>query len=100
LNISTYQEKVLNIIDNNHLSDESITQIKLLSRSDEKGYARQNNLLSGTWIDIHFGGEFPSVITGKITNLEEDMIEITTFPERRVIYIDFEYKGLPQVRLV
>jgi len=96
LNISTYQEKVLNIIDNKHLSDESITQIKLLSRSNEKGYARQNNLLPDTWIDIHFGGEFPSVITGKITNLEEDMIEITSYPAINVLYIDFEYQGVPK----
>jgi hypothetical protein len=96
LNISTYQEKVLNIIDNNQLSDESITQINLLNRNDEKGYARQNNLLSNTWIDIHFGGEFPAVVTGKITNLEEDMIEITTYPAINVLYIDFEYKGIPK----
>ena len=96
LNISTYQEKILNIIDDNQLSDESITQIKLLSRSHEKGYARQNNLLPNTWIDIHFGGEFPSVITGKITNLEEDMIEMTTYPAINVLYIDFEYKGVPK----
>jgi hypothetical protein len=96
LNISTYQEKVLNIIDNNQLSDESITQINLLNRNDEKGYARQNNLLPNTWIDIHFGGEFPAVVTGKITNLEEDMIEITTYPAINVLYIDFEYKGIPK----
>jgi hypothetical protein len=96
LNIATYQEKILNIIGGSQLSDESITQIRLLSRSEEKGYARQNNLVPNTWIDIHFGGEFPKVITGKITNLEEDMIEITTYPSISVLYIDFEYKGMPK----
>jgi hypothetical protein len=96
LNIATYDEKILNIIGGNQLSDESITQIRLLSRSEEKGYARQNNLLPNTWIDIHFGGEFPKVITGKITNLEEDMIEITTYPSISVLYIDFEFKGMPK----
>lgn len=96
LNISTFQEKILNILGENQLSDESITQIRLLSRSEDKGYARQNNLLPDTWIDIHFGGEFPKVITGKITNLEEDMIEITTYPSISVLYIDFEYKGMPK----
>ena len=25
----------------------------------------------------------PSIITGKITNLEEDMIEVTTFPKKK-----------------
>jgi hypothetical protein len=96
LNISNYQEKILNILGGGHLSDESITQIRLLSRSEEKGYARQNNLVPNTWIDIHFGGEFPKVITGKITNLEEDMIELTTYPSISVLYLDFEYKGMPK----
>ena len=77
------------------LSDESIQQINILCRCKEKGYARQNQLLVNTWIDIHFGGEVPTIISGEITNLEEDMIEITTFPERTIIYLDFEYKGLP-----
>ena len=77
------------------LSDESIQQIALLCRCKEKGYARQNQLLVGEWIDIHFGGEAPTIISGEITNLEEDMIEITTFPERTILYVDFEYKGLP-----
>ena len=34
-------------------------------------------------------------MTGKITNLEEDMIEITTHPDNDVIYIDFAYIGIP-----
>lgn len=77
------------------VSDESIQQIAILCRCKEKGYARQNQLVVNTWVDIHFGGEAPTIISGEITNLEEDMIEITTFPERQIIYIDFEYKGLP-----
>jgi hypothetical protein len=95
IHLTSYVEKTLNILDGRYLSDESITQIKLLGRSSEAGYARQNKLLPQTWVDIHFGGEFPNVITGEITNLEEDMIEITTYPSISVLYIDFEYKGIP-----
>ena len=36
------------------------------------------------------------VLGEEITNLEEDMIEIMTFPEKDTIYIDFAYKGLPK----
>ena len=82
--------------DEHHIKDESIQSIHLLSRSEEKGYARQNNLVPATWVDIHFGGDVPVIITGEITNLEEDMIEITTFPAMDVIYIDFSYQGLPK----
>ena len=76
--------------------EETITEIYLLSRSDVAGYARQNNLFTEQWVDIHFGGDIPAIITGRITNLEEDCIEITTFPEKQIIYIDFEYKGIPE----
>jgi hypothetical protein len=92
-NLNRYQ---LNVDENNMFTDETISEINLLSRSDEKGYAKQNGLLPKTWVDIHFGGEIPATLTGEITNLEEDMIEITTYPDLNVIYIDFAYKGIPQ----
>ncbi len=78
------------------LTDESITTIELLSRAEEKGYARQNNLVVSTWVDIRFGGDIPTIITGMITNLEEDMIEIRTYPEDEMIYINFGYMGIPE----
>ena len=36
------------------------------------------------------------IINGKITNLEEDMIEVLTYPEKDTIYIDFGYCGIPK----
>ena len=96
VNVTNYQHYKLAITSEGTFTDESITQINILSRSKEKGYARQNNLLPRTWIDIHFGGDVPAIITGEITNLEGDMIEVTTFPELRTIYINFGYKGLPE----
>ena len=95
-NISTAKFYQLDVDEDGRFTDESILQISLLSRSDEPGFARQNNLLPKTWVDIHFGGEVPVIITGEITNLEEDMIEITTYPDLRVIYINFGYKGIPE----
>ena len=79
-------------------SDESISNINILDHASELGYARQNGLLPNTWIDIYFGGEHPTIITGRISNLEdgEDMIELTTTPDNEVIYIDFGFKGLPE----
>jgi hypothetical protein len=79
-------------------SDESIFNINILDHAPEPGYARQNGLLPNTWVDIYFGGEHPTVITARISNLEdgEDMIELTTAPDNEVIYIDFGFKGLPE----
>ena len=95
VNIANFDKKQLRILDGAYLSDESITNISLLARNPESGYARQHNLLPDTWVDIRFGGEFPTVITGQITNLEDDMIEVTTYPAISVIYIDFGYRGIP-----
>ena len=96
VNVSNFQHYKLTINEDGTFTDESITQINILSRSKEKGYARQNGLLPRTWIDIHFGGDIPAIITGEVTNLEGDMIEVTTFPELRTIYINFGYKGIPE----
>jgi hypothetical protein len=96
VNVSTFLKHILYIDLDGAFTDESITQILLLDRSEEKGYARQNGLITTKWVDIHFGGEIPFIVTGEITNLEEDMIEITTFPNMRVLYIDFKYQGIPE----
>jgi hypothetical protein len=95
INVASNKRYLFTITPEGRFTDESITQIYLLDRSEDKGYARQNGLLPKTWVDIYFLGEVPIVITGEITNLEEDMIELTTFPGLRTIYIDFGYKGLP-----
>ena len=89
-------EQTLTLDVDGKLDNESITGINILSRADSPSYARQNDLLPGKWIDIYFGGDIPTIITGEITNLEEDMIEITTYPAKDIIFIDFAYKGIPE----
>ena len=83
-------------IENNKLINESIDEIDILSRADEPGYARQNGLLPGKWILIYINGDLPQIINGKILDLEEDMIEVETYPNKEKIWIDFEYQGLPE----
>jgi len=95
VNVDNYQLVNLKIHEDGVLGDGSITGITLLYRNNKLGYARQNNLLPGTWINVYFGGEMPIIISGEITNLEEDMIEITTYPDKDIIYINFGYKGIP-----
>ena len=95
VNIANLSEKTL-IIDENGDLDAPISQISLLSRDPEAGYARQHGLLPDKWINIYFGGDLPTTITGQITNLEQDMIEVKTYPEQQVIYLDFGYKGIPE----
>lgn len=95
IDTSTSNKINLQIKEDGTLFDESIKGIILLSRSSDKGFAKQNDLHVNSWVNLKFGGEIPQLITGQITNLEEDMIEITTWPELNVFYIDFAYKGIP-----
>ena len=76
--------------------DKSIESVIVDSRPANEGYARQNGLLPGVWITIQLGGDMPTTVNGQITSLEEDMIEISRFPDNQKIYIDFAYKGIPK----
>ena len=81
---------------NNKFTDETIENVIVVYQPVVAGYARQNNYIPDEWISIEFGGELPTIINGKITDLEEDMIQLTTYPDESVIYIDFAYKGIPK----
>ena len=81
-------------IENNKLTDESISKIEILHRSKKIGFSEQNKLLVNTWVDIYFNGDVPMVITGLITSKEEDMIELKLYPNNELIYLDFAYKGI------
>jgi len=95
INIDTLERIKLKISENGILGDGNITKIGIISRADSPSYAKQNNLLPNTWINIYFGGDFPVIITAEITNLEEDMIEIKTI-DGDILYINFDYKGIPE----
>jgi len=95
INVSSMESCIVRL-KNGKLLDSPIQNIIVLSRSVLKGFSRQNGLIPNTWVDLEFSGEFRSVVIAQITHLEEDMIELTTFPDNHVIYIDFAYKGIPK----
>ena len=95
INADTLERVKVKINPDGVLGDGNITKIAILSRPDTPSYARQHELLPGKWVNIYFGGDFPVIITGEITNLEEDMIEVTT-AEKDTLYINFDYKGIPE----
>ena len=76
--------------------EESLENIILLYRQSSPSYIIQNNLTLNKNISIYFGEPNPQVINGKITNIEEDMMEVTLIPSNDVIYIDFGYSGIPE----
>jgi len=95
INTDTLERVRLTILEDGTIGDGNISRIAILSRSDTPSYAKQNDLLPNKWINIYFEGEFPVIITGEITNLENDMIEVKTIDDD-IIYINFDYKGLPE----
>ena len=78
------------------LEEESIDNILILSRVASPSFVIQNNLAIKKYISIYFGEPLPSVVNGFISNIENDMIEVTLLPENDVIYIDFAYSGIPE----
>jgi hypothetical protein len=95
INVNTLDKNKQKINENGLIGNGTIEQIKIIYRNPMSGYARQHNLVEGKWINIHFGGDIPSIIIAKITNLEEDMIEITTI-DNDLLFINFDYKGIPE----
>lgn len=94
INTKSFDTKKLPINDG-IVAGDTITKIALISRNPELGFARQNGLITGVWVNITFEGDTPVIFVGQITNLENDMIEIKTI-DGDVLYIDFEYKGVPE----
>jgi hypothetical protein len=95
INTDTLEKIRLSISPEGIIGDGNISRIEVLSRNETGSYARQYGLTPGKWVDIFFGGDLPVIITGEITNLEEDMIEVTTI-DGDVLYINFDYKGIPE----
>jgi len=95
VDIDTGKSHKLRIHKTGSIGDGTIQTIKVVKRNEEDGYARQNGLLPGKWLNIYFNGDTPFVITAEITNLEEDMIELTSYPDNEVLFINFGYKGIP-----
>jgi hypothetical protein len=95
INVNTLDRIKQKIKEDGIIGDGTITKIKIIYRNANSGYARQHKLLPGSWINLHFGGDIPSIIVAKITNLEEDMIEIETL-ENELLFINFDYKGVPE----
>lgn len=91
-------EKTINIdiSDDGKLLEESIVNILLLNRHESPSFVVQNNLEMGKLVSIYFRGEIAIVVNGVITSIENDMIEITTIPKNELLYIDFEYSGIPE----
>ena len=88
-------EKLELVLRDNSFEDETIETINLLDRNEKQGFIAQNNLEVNNWVQIHFGGDYPGSFTARISNIENDMLELTTYPEINAIYIDFKYQGIP-----
>ena len=96
INTESLDITILQIDEEGIIGNGTITSIIIISRSETPSYARQNGLLPGKWINISMDSDPVTIFIGQITNLEEDMIEVKTYPDNIVIYINFDYKGFPE----
>tara|TARA_Y100000741_G_scaffold187208_1_gene142385 strand:- start:1556 stop:6784 length:5229 start_codon:yes stop_codon:yes gene_type:complete len=86
------------VIKDNKLLNKFIENIHILKRHERKGFVQQNKMAINMWIDIHglYNTDIPFSMTGQITNIIQDMIEVTihSLEENTIIYIDFAYQGI------
>ncbi len=85
------------VIENGEFAEKSISYILPVETPLYPGYAKQNGLVPGSWWTIEYNPENanPQLYNGEITNLEEDQIEFKIDKSEDVLYIDFQYKGIP-----
>jgi hypothetical protein len=93
--ISETNEFILLINEDGNFLEESIENINILHRNESSSYIKQNNLKIQQNISIYFNGSSPFIINGIISNIEEDMIEVSIEESDEIIYIDFAYSGIP-----
>lgn len=91
-------EKVitLSISETGNFLDETIQNIILIHRQESPSFIIQNKLEINNFISIYIGEPLPYVINAIITNIEEDMIELSVNTTNEIIYIDFAYSGIPE----
>ena len=97
ITLATENKKfTLDVNEEGKILEESIELIELLYRQSSPSYIIQNGLEIDKVLSIYFGGSLPFVLNGKITNIEEDMIELKIIPTNEIYYIDFGYSGIPE----
>jgi len=78
------------------LIDTSIEQISLISRGDDLGYVKINRLQKDDILLIEWSIPQIPHIRVKIQEIILDAIEVVDLETKDVLYIDFEYKGIPE----
>lgn len=73
-----------------------VSDIRVVQKAAAAGFAAQNGLDVGAWVDVRFGGENPYILTGQITGVEDDVAELTERATSDKIYIPFQYRGIPK----
>ena len=94
--VNEYEIVNLKIEDGKLLNNYLITEVNIIEKSKTNSYAKLNDLLKDTMIELKINNDDKSlIIRGKIIDVIEDMIEIKN-DKGDIIYIDFEYKGIPK----
>lgn len=78
------------------LIDTSIEQISLINRGDDLGYVKINNLQKDDTLIIEWAIPQMPQSRVKIQDIVLDAIEIIDLETKDILYIDFEYKGIPE----
>ena len=93
MNLDSGDVEIYDIV-NGRITDRDVYKIILLTRNPFKGYAAQNGLNVGKGVRIGFNGA-SDILEGEILTVDGDAITVLLNDTLEIIYIDFQYKGLP-----
>lgn len=78
------------------LFDSTIEQIRLISRGEDVGYVKINGFAKGQFVWIDFTVPEAPSLRAEIKDIIRDAVELVDVETKETLYIDFEYKGLPE----
>ena len=95
INIGTSVPKTFRIQDEHFVPPDEIRSIALVYQNPLRGFVKQHHFAIHSWISIHFRDD-AAALNAKITDIQDDMIQIYSQVNDTYYFINFNYQGIPK----
>ena len=95
IDIGTSVPKTYRMDDEHFVPPGEIRSIALVYQNPLRGYVKQHHFEMHSWLSIHFRDD-ETALTAKITDIQNDMIQIYSQANDTYYFINFNYQGIPK----
>jgi len=95
IDIGTSIPKTYRMEDEHFVPPGEIRSISLVYQNPLRGYVKQHHFAIHSWLSIHFRDD-ETVLNAKITDIQNDMIQIYSQVNDTYYFINFNYQGIPK----